>query len=83
MSGNPLAQVQIPSQDKKYSCWSTVIRSAFYVLVYGKHYFASRNQNFQYKGGVFFCGNLMTTTTEEQDSFGASEVSVLRATNLK
>ena len=46
----------------------------FYVLVYGNHYFASRNQNFQYKGGIFFLES-KTEDTEQQDSVAASEVS--------
>ena len=41
------------------------------MLVYGKRYFASRNQNFQYKGGIFF----LESKTEQQDSVAASEVS--------
>ena len=52
----------------------TVIRAEklhFMYLVYGKHYFASRNQ---YKGGIFFLES-KTEDTEQQDSFAASEVS--------
>ena len=45
-----------------------------YVLVYGRHYFASRNQNFKYKGGIFFLKS-KTEDTEQQDSVAASEVS--------
>ena len=52
MDQNLLPQVKtITSQD--YSWWNTVIGSEK-VLVYGKHYFASRNQNYQYKGGIIF-----------------------------
>ena len=54
MSGNPLAQVQIPSLVKKYSWWSTIIRPAFYVLVYGKHYFASWSTETFKKKVLFF-----------------------------
>ena len=60
------------------SRWNTVIRSvktAFYVLVYGKHYFASRNQNFQYKVFFFFLES-KTEDTELQNSVAASEVSL-------
>ena len=44
------------------------------VLVYRKHYFASRNQNFQYKGGIFFLESIKEVT-EQQDSVVASEAS--------
>ena len=37
---NLLPQVIYSTRIKIYSWWNTVIRSAFYVLVYGKHYFA-------------------------------------------
>ena len=43
-------------------------------FVYGKHYFASRNQNFQHKGGIFFSES-KTEDTVQQDSVAASEVS--------
>ena len=42
----------------------------FYVLVYEKHYFASRNQNIQYKGGIFFLESKIEDT-EQQDSVAA------------
>ena len=51
-------------------------KNAFYVLVYEKHYFTSRNQNFQYKGGIFFLES-KTKDTEHQDFVAASEVSHL------
>ena len=57
MDHNLLPQVKDPSRVKIYSWWSTVIRSeknAFYVLVYGKHYFSARNQNFNIKGVISF-----------------------------
>ena len=41
------------------------------LLVYRKHYFASRNQNFQYKRGILF----LESKTEDTDSVAASEVS--------
>ena len=66
-----VAASENPTRIEIYSWWNTLIRSAFYVFVYGKHYFASRNQNFQYKGGKYF----MTEDTEQQDSIDASEVS--------
>ena len=64
-------------KSKNYSWWNTVIRSeknAIDVLVYRKHYFASRNQNFQYKGDIFFLES-KTENTEQQDSVSASGVS--------
>ena len=51
-----------------------VRKTASYVLVYRKHYFASRNQNFQYKRGIFFLQSKIEDT-ELQDSVAASEVS--------
>ena len=68
---NLLPQVKNPTRIKIYSWWNTVLRSAFNVPVYGKHYFASRTQNFQ---DIFFIES-KTEDTEEQDSVAASEVS--------
>ena len=71
MDQNLLPQVTNPSLAKIYSSWNTLIRSAFYVLVYGKYYFFSRNQNLQYKGVL----ESKTEDTEQQDSVAACEVS--------
>ena len=71
-----LPQVKNPSRVKIYSWWNTVIRSekdAIYVLVYRKHYFASRNQSFQYKGDIFFLES-KTENTEQQDFVAGSGV---------
>ena len=51
-----------------------LMRSAFYVLVNGKHYFASRNQNFFF----FFCFFFLEFDDRgyvQQTSVAASEVS--------
>ena len=55
-----------------YSWWNIVIRSAFYVLVYGKHFFAFWNQNLK---GVFSFLESTTEDNEQVDSVAASEVS--------
>ena len=65
---NLLPQVINLTQIKICSSWNK--STAFYVLVYGKHYFASRNQ----KRGYFLLES-KTEDTEQQGSVAASEVS--------
>ena len=78
-----LPQVKNPSRVKIYSWWNTVIRSeAIYVLVYRKHYFASRNQNFQYKGDIFFLES-KTENTEQQDFVAAAKYHLGVASNYQ
>ena len=70
MDQNLLPQVKNLTRIKIYSWWNTDIRSEK-LLVY---YFVSRNQNYQYKEGIFFLES-KTEDTELQGSVAASEVS--------